>query len=195
LSPHPPRPVFIVCETAQEMEAVQDAIMLLMKYPGVLAESPNGWMLMPRQSATQIVSRETKERPEMSRYTKILAVALVTALALTGCDKPADVASTNLSNMADNFLIERRIVFINGITDKVIATIEGRCSLGNSDKPREISVTCKVGANPDLFIKDFVGLSDNVTYFVDQTKVAEASTYHYRVNFAPEQVIPDVVIS
>jgi hypothetical protein len=96
--------------------------------------------------------------------------------------------------MADNFQIERRIVFINGITDKTIATIEGRCSLGNSDLPREISVTCKVGVNPDVFIKDFVGLSDNVTYFVDQTSAAEASDYHYRVNFAPSQAIPDIVI-
>ena len=132
-------------------------------------------------------------RRHANRTIAILAAIMVVLGGLTACDKPADVASNNLSNMADNFQIQRRIVFINGITDKVIATIEGRCSLGNSDKPREISVTCKIG--DDKYIKDFVGLSDNVTYFVEQTEAAEASTYHYRVNFAPEQAIPDIVIS
>jgi hypothetical protein len=57
-----PRPVIIVCETGSEMDGIQRAILLLMKYPGVLAESAAGWMLVPRQAATHIsVSRETKE--------------------------------------------------------------------------------------------------------------------------------------
>ena len=124
---------------------------------------------------------------------KIISVALAGVVALLGvaaCSSAADVASKNLSQAADNFEIYRQIVFINGITDKYLFEIDGFCSLGNDDKSREISVTCKL---PDgSKIKDFVGLSDNVTYTVLQVNGANVSTSHYRVVFAPGQVIPDI---
>lgn len=118
------------------------------------------------------------------------ALALLVAMLPAGCDKPADVASKNLSNAADNFEIERRIIFINGITDKYLMVIEGKCSLGNDDKTGEISVTCKVG--PNEYKKHFLGLSDNVTYFVEQIDAASVDTWHYQVNFRPETLVPDI---
>lgn len=117
-------------------------------------------------------------------------VLLGIAATVTACSKAADVASDNLSAAADNFEIQRRIVFINGITDKYLLVVEGRCSLGNFDRPREMSVTCKVG--PNTFIKDFVGLSDNVTYVLTQIDPTTVSEYHYRVNFRPESLVPDI---
>ncbi len=123
---------------------------------------------------------------------KSLAVALILGtLAVTaGCTSAADTASENLSKAADNFEVQRRIVFVNGITDKYLMVIEGRCSLGNMDKPRELTVTCKIG--PEKYIKDFLGLSDNVTYFVEQLVAANVSEWHYRVNFRPETLVPDI---
>jgi hypothetical protein len=124
---------------------------------------------------------------------KSLIVALtvsVLAVAAAGCSSAADTASSNLSKAADNFEIQRRIVFINGITDKYLMVVEGRCSLGNMDKPRELTVTCKIG--PDEFKKHFLGLSDNVTYFVEQLEAANVSEWHYRVNFRPETLVPDI---
>jgi hypothetical protein len=89
--------------------------------------------------------------------------ALLTFCALViGCDSDADVASHNLSKAADQFEIQRRIVFYNGITGGYMLTIEGMCSLGNTDKERRLSVTCKVG--PSTFKKHFLGLSDNVRF-------------------------------
>jgi hypothetical protein len=121
----------------------------------------------------------------------VAVLAVVTLLgATTACSSAADTASHNLSKAADNFEIMRRIVFINGITDKYLMTIEGRCSLGNDDKTGEISVTCKVG--PNEYKKHFLGLSDNVTYFVEQLEPANVSDYHYRVNFRPETLVPDI---
>lgn len=119
-------------------------------------------------------------------------VALMLGLLLMGaaCHSDADVASHNLSKAADQFEIARRIVFYNGITGDYILTIEGLCSLGNQDHPGELSVTCKVG--PDEYKKHFLGLSDNVTYFVEQMVAANVSTYHYRVVFKPSEIIPDV---
>ena len=115
----------------------------------------------------------------------LAAVAIV-----SGCDRAADVASRNLSQAADNFEIQRRVVFYNGITDSYLLTIEGLCSLGNDDRSKQVTVTCKTG--PNEFKKHFLGLSDNVTYVAEQTSSANVSTYHYRVMFRPLTVVPDI---
>lgn len=120
----------------------------------------------------------------------LIAALLAGLLLVAGCSSDADVASDNLSTAADNFEIQRRIIFVNGITDKYLLVIEGRCSLGNFDAERELSVTCKIGA--DKFVKHFLGLSDNVTYVVEQTEAASVSAYHYRVVFKPEAILPDI---
>lgn len=119
---------------------------------------------------------------------KLLGI-LAAALALAACN-PADVASRNLSKAADNFEVNRRVVFINGITDKYLLSIEGLCSLGNHDKPRELTVTCKTG--PTSFKKHFLGLSDNVTFMVEQLEPAKVDQFHYRVFFRPETLLPDI---
>jgi hypothetical protein len=120
---------------------------------------------------------------------KILFVMVVLVLLLASCSD-ADVASENLSKAADQFEINRRIVFYNGITGEYILEIQGLCSLGNYDSAGSLSVTCKTGANS--FKKHFLGLSDNVTYFAEQIDAAEASPYFYRVIFKPSVIIPDV---
>lgn len=118
---------------------------------------------------------------------KILALSAV--LALAACTD-ADIASQNLSKAADQFEINRRVVFYNGITDSYMLTIEGLCSLGNNDKSGQLTVTCKTGARD--FKKHFLGLSDNVTYFVEQIEGRNVSTYHYRVIFKPQAILPDI---
>lgn len=110
---------------------------------------------------------------------------------LSGCSNDADVASQNLSTAADNFQISRRIVFYNGITGDYVLSIEGLCSIGNNDKEREVSITCKTG--PNSYKKHFLGLSDNVTYFAEQIDGADVSTYHYVVTFKPSTIVPDIV--
>ena len=119
-------------------------------------------------------------------------LGLVLAFALSGCSSDADIASHNLSKAADQFEIERRIVFYNGVTGEYILTIQGLCSLGNYDANRELSVTCKTGVNE--YKKHFLGLSNNVTYFAEQIDSAKVSGYHYRVVFKPAAIIPDIDI-
>ena len=119
-------------------------------------------------------------------------LAIIAGIGTTvACSSDADVASKNLSKAADNFEILRRIVFYNGINGEYILVIEGYCSLGNSDAPGELTVTCKVGSG---FKKHFLGRSDNVTYFAEQIEAANASTSHYRVFFKPSTIIPDVEV-
>lgn len=123
--------------------------------------------------------------------TKKLVIGLgAGALLLAGCSSDADVASSNLSKSAEQFEINRRIVFFNGITDKYLLTIEGRCSIEVDDADGQLEVTCKVGENN--YKKHFLGLSDNVSYFVEQTTPATVGVYQYRVIFRPTQIIPDV---
>ena len=60
---------------------------------------------------------------------KLIAVLLALALFVAGCSTDADVASYNIQKDADNFKVDRRIVFYNGVTGDYILTIEGKCSL------------------------------------------------------------------
>lgn len=119
----------------------------------------------------------------------ILALAML--FVATGC-KASDVASQNLSTAADNFEINRRVVFYNGITGDYILSIEGLCALGNYDVTGELTVTCKTGANS--YKKHFLGLSDNVTYFAEQLEDVPVNSYHYRVIFRPSVIVPDIEI-
>ena len=123
---------------------------------------------------------------------KFLVLLLLIApciLLLTGCSD-ADVASQRLSKEADYFKIVRRIVFYNGITGDYMLSIEGRCSLGNDRTETEISITCKTGE--DEYKKHFLGLSDNVTYFVEQLEGKNMDVNHYKVVFKPSVIIPDI---
>ena len=63
-------------------------------------------------------------------------------------------------------------------------------SLESDNADRQLEVTCKHG--PTSFKKHFLGLSDNVTYFVEQIGMADVSVYHYRVIFKPQTIIPNV---
>lgn len=126
----------------------------------------------------------------MTRKTIAILFAVL-AFALTACGtgaSDASVASHNLSVAADQFEIGRRVVFFNGITDTYLLTIEGRCSI--EDQGNQLEVTCKTG--DEQYKKHFLGLSDNVSYFVEQIEEAPADVFHYRVIFKPETIIPDI---
>lgn len=123
---------------------------------------------------------------------KIIAIALlISASFLSACSNDADVASKNISTAADNFQVARRIVFYNTWTNTYMLEVDGLCSLGNADHSGELSVTCKT---PDGYKKHFLGLSNNVTYFVEQLDSAAVSANRYRVIFKPESIVPDIQV-
>ena len=127
----------------------------------------------------------------MKRYLAWVLVLAATTLVMNACTHhDSDVVSANLSTEADQFHIARRIVFYNGITGEYMLEIDGLCALGNNDGPKELTVTCKVG--PGEYKKHFLGLSDNVTYFVEQTQAASVSSAQYKVIFKPSVIVPDV---
>ncbi len=109
---------------------------------------------------------------------------------VTGCTSQADTVSKNLSTAAEEFEINRRIVMFNGITDNYLLSIEGRCSIEVDAADNQLEVTCKIGE--DAFEKHFLGLSDNVSYLVEQLKPVDANEFRTRVVFRPEAILPDV---
>ena len=125
----------------------------------------------------------------ISRKLIVTIVAmLLAAVSLAACANDSETVSHNLSQDADNFKVHRRVVFFNGITDKYLLSIEGYCSI--TDEGNQLEVTCKVGES--TYKKHFLGLSDNVSYFVEQLEPIESDPYHYKVVFKPETIAPDV---
>lgn len=116
-------------------------------------------------------------------------VAVAAALSLAACNA-ADTASRNISYESDNFKVMRRIVFVNGITDKYLLSIEGLCSITKDKEDNQLEVTCKTGDSE--YKKHFLGISDNVTYFVEQMDGSDVDTFHYKVAFRPETLLPDI---
>jgi len=117
-------------------------------------------------------------------------ILILVTLLLAACSE-ADTVNHNISKSADSFEVERRIVFFNGITDEYLLTIQGLCSLDVTDKDT-LRVTCKT--DDDEYKRHYLGLSDNVSYFVEQVESADVDPYHYRVIFRPETIIPDIDI-
>lgn len=120
---------------------------------------------------------------------KLLMTALAGVL-LAGCADDADIANKNIIKAADNFKVNRRIVFYNGITDSYMLTIEGLCSMDLNSQGTAFNVLCKVGSSQ--YKRHTLVLSDNTTAFVEQLEPNKVSAYHYRVTFKPQSIIPDI---
>lgn len=118
----------------------------------------------------------------------ILMSVLVSMLILIACNSEADTVSYNLSKDADEFRITRRVVFYNSITDTYILEMVGNISINIDSADRQLEVTAKIG--PDQYQKHFLGLSDNVTYTVEQIGTADVNPYKYKLIFKPESIIP-----
>lgn len=128
--------------------------------------------------------------PIRKKALTLLAIPLVGLLLMGNSCSEADTTSKNLSADADSFKVQRRIIFFNGITDKYLLTIEGRCSMEPDGAGKKLDVVCKTGE--ESYKKHMLGLSDNVSYFVEQTESREVDPWHYKVILRPETLLPDI---
>lgn len=112
-------------------------------------------------------------------------------LGLGACQSDSDVVSKNISKDSDNYKVARQIVVYNGITDRYILEVDGFCSLGNNDKPDQVTYTCKATGEEGGYVKDIIKKSDNTFVFVHQLKPSQVSTKHVKVIFKPSTVIPN----
>lgn len=123
---------------------------------------------------------------------KIVAILLVGVIvtSLSGCieKREADMVSYNLSLEADNFNNVRQITVINCLQGDVLFQMTGKMSItaDTSDKQLEIIVEDENGK----YKKHFIGLSDNVTYVVEDITSKDVDKYNYTLNFNPNMWIP-----
>lgn len=126
---------------------------------------------------------------------KIVAVALtVVALAgtFTACNQ-ADRVSYNLSKEADNFNDVRQLTVINCIKGDVLFQMTGKMSISADTVDNQLEVI--VEDENGEYKKHFVGLSDNVTYVVEDITSDDVSNHRYTLNFNPDMWIPvDIAI-
>lgn len=128
----------------------------------------------------------------MKKLITAIALGAVAVFGLSACTSDADRASYNLSHEADNFNVQRLIVGINGVTDEILFSVEGKCSL-NLDRPEILEITCKHGE--DDFRKHYVGLADNVTYVSTQIDGMDVSVYNTKITLKPTNIVPNIDLS
>jgi hypothetical protein len=116
----------------------------------------------------------------------LAALTLTTTLAACGSD--ADVASKNISKEAEQFKVVRRIIVVNGVTDKVELEVVGRCSYEHP--AGELQLVCKEA--PGAYKKHTIGLSDNVFFAVTQLQSINVSVYRTKIILKPQNIVPDL---
>jgi uncharacterized lipoprotein NlpE involved in copper resistance len=121
---------------------------------------------------------------------KLVTIILIIGIvfSLVGCERQADKVSHNLSQEADNFNVVRQLTVINCIQGDVLFQMIGKLSIkvDNADNQLEVVVENADGS----YQKHFVGLSDNVTYVVEQKNYKNVDKYKYELNYNPKMWIP-----
>lgn len=121
---------------------------------------------------------------------KIVTVILVMVIAMVfaGCTE-AERVSYNLSQEADNFNVVRQLTVINCITGDTLFQMTGKMSITADTADDQLEIIVE---DSGAYVKHFVGLSDNVTYVVEDLNLGanEVEKYKYTLNFNPNMWIP-----
>ncbi|HHX61421.1 MAG TPA: hypothetical protein GX707_12030 [Epulopiscium sp.] len=117
---------------------------------------------------------------------KIIIFMFLLIMTLNACTAK-DTVSQNISRDADEFRVIRRVVFYNSITDTYMMEMVGNIAI-DINRDGVIEVIAKIG--PEEYQKHYLGLSDNVTYTVEQLGTSDASEYRYKMIFKPESIVP-----
>lgn len=128
-----------------------------------------------------------KERGKIMR--KIIAGIILAAgiATLSGCSEASRV-SYNLSEQADNFNDIRQVTVINCITGDTLFQMTGKMSITADTEDNQLEVI--VEDEKGEYKKHFIGLSNNVTYVVEDVTAGDVEKYKYTLNFNPKMWIP-----
>ena len=122
------------------------------------------------------------------RLVAMVLMVFVVGLMLAGCTTEASKVSYNLSKEADNFNDIRQVTVINCIQGDVLFQMTGKMSItaDTADNQLEIVVEDENGE----YKKHFIGLSDNVTYVVEDITTKDVNNYKYTLLFNPKMWTP-----
>ncbi|XWX32186.1 site-specific recombination directionality factor RDF [Staphylococcus phage PG-2021_8] len=118
---------------------------------------------------------------------KLIIVAILSVFLLGACSQ-SDRVSSNLTKESDSFNTVRKVTVINAIKQDVIFQMSGRMSIkaDKEDNQLEVVVEKKKGE----YQKHIIGLSDNVSYVVEDVTTKNVSNYQYEINYNPKMWIP-----
>lgn len=124
----------------------------------------------------------------MKRIICFAVLAVIMIAMFCGCDTQANRVSYNLSQEADNFNNVRQVTVINCLQGDVLFQMTGKISItaDTVDNQLEIIVEDENGE----YKKHFIGLSDNVTYVVEDITSGDVDNYKYTLNFNPKMWLP-----
>lgn len=120
-----------------------------------------------------------------------LILSVITTLSLllvSGCETEASRVSYNLSQQADNFNVIRQLTVINCIEGDVLFQMTGKMSITADREDNQLEVI--VEREDGTYQKHFIGLSDNVTYVVEDLGSNAVDQYKYSLNYNPKMWIP-----
>lgn len=123
----------------------------------------------------------------MKKILSVLAVAVLSICVLTGCTEASRV-SYNLSQEADNFNDIRQITVINCLQGDVLFQMTGKMSINADTEDNQLEVV--VEDENGEYKKHFIGLSDNVTYVIEDISSKDVEKYRYTLNFNPNMWVP-----
>ena len=117
-----------------------------------------------------------------------LMVVVPIVITTTGCDE-VDRVQYNITREADNFNVVRRVTVIDCITGDVLFQMSGRMSINADTVDDQLEIYVEDGGT---YQKHIIGLSDNVTYVVEDLNLGanDVSRYRYTINFNPNMWIP-----
>lgn len=121
------------------------------------------------------------------KLSKLAVLAVSGLVLLTGCSE-ADKVSENLSQESDNFNVVRKVTVIDAITNDVMFQMSGRMSITADTDDKQLEIV--VENDNDKYQKHIIGLSDNVSYVVEDVDVPNVSKYKYEINYNPKMWVP-----
>lgn len=124
---------------------------------------------------------------------KIIGIFLmiICLIFIVGCTD-STVVDNNLTKDADNFKVYRHIVFINNVTGEYLLEITGYCNINADTTDKQLETICK--DNNGGYIKNFLGVNETTTYFVEQIDSKYVSDKHYKIIFKPSTLIPTIEV-
>lgn len=116
-------------------------------------------------------------------------IAVSAAVGITACSEASRVES-NLTKEADNFNVVRQITVINCLQGDVLFQMTGRMAITADVNDNQLEII--VENDDGNYTKHFVGLSDNVTYTVEDLNLGsnDVEKYKYTLNFNPNMWFP-----
>lgn len=118
----------------------------------------------------------------------VLALIMIMSLLMLCSCREASRVSYNISKEADNFNTVRQITVMNCIKGEILFQMTGKMAIKADVDDNQLEVT--VEDENGKYKKHFVGLSDNVTYVIEDITDGDVNKYKYTLNFNPKMIIP-----